>query len=423
MYVHIDADAFFASVLERKYPKLKNKPLIALGMGGGCVIAANYLAKKYGVKTGMRMYEAKKLCPQATCIPSDFAETALASKQIQSMIESIAPIIEQASIDEWYIDIRSCVGGIPNTIVQWAVELQKNISTSTDIPISLGIAPSKLLAKIASDFHKPKGICIVVPDTSSPMSSRATDEGQNTTLRKTQGDKRTIELIDFLQAVPIKDVTGIGSSRQTHAASYNWHTAYDFATAPAEIVQTIFGKPGLEMQRELRGEIVHTITMEYVAPKSISRCRSFSKNNNKEFIFAHLLHHVSYTIIKLRRHNLMCKWVAVSMRNGEYKHSSKDYKLPLPVDTEEALLPYILKLFERLYARNTTCTQIGLTLGMFSSKAAKQFSLFEDPNVIIKDDTIQKTMDELHANLGRDSIMRGSALPVKSGVKRQLPMY
>jgi DNA polymerase IV len=418
MFCHIDADAFFASVLQRKYPKYKGKPLIALGMGGSSVISASYECKAKKVRTGMRLHEAKLLCPEAIAIPSDFTETALASQQIQTMLYEIAPIIEQASIDEWYVDLQSCVGGTPNNITDWAITQQKQITQSTDIPVSLGIAPTKLLAKMASDYRKPKGVTVIVDNN---LSSRASDEGRNSTLRQAQGDNMAIN--DFLKDRPCAAIPGIGSKRQTHAQAFHWETAYDFAYAEHSIVQTIFGRPGIEMQQELQGKVVHTITMEYVPPKSISRCRSFKPTNSKDVILAYLLHHLSYTIIKLRRHQLMCKWIAVSMRNHEYKHIGKDYKLPLPMDTEAEILPYALRLFEKLYVRNPRCTQIGLTLGMFSSKAAKQFSLFEDPNEHIKDDTIQKTLDELHTSLGRDSIMRGSALPIKSGVNRGLPMY
>jgi DNA polymerase IV len=404
MFAHIDADAFFASVLQRKYPQYANKPLIALGMGGSSVISASYECKAKKVRTGMRLYEAKKLCPEAIAIPSDFTETALASKQIQGILEQISPIIEQASIDEWYVDLRACPGGVPTNIEQWAKQQQGLVTRSTAIPVSIGIAPTKLLAKMASDFNKPKGICVV-------QNASSVDKKQS----------YTITITDFLQALPAAAIPGIGQRRQVHAEAMQWRTAYNIAKADAASIQRILGKSGLEMQRELCGEVVQSITMEYIPPKSISRCRSFTKTNNQELIFAYLCHHLSYTIIKLRRKQLMCKWIAVSIRTSEYKSFGKDYKLPMPVDTEEQLLPYIQQLFKKLHTPGAYYTQISLTIGMFSSKAAKQFNLFEDPTTIIKGDTIQQTLDTLHKTLGRDSIMRGSALLIKSGVRRGVP--
>lgn len=414
MYVHFDADAFFASVLQRKYPQYQNKPLIALGMGGGCVISASYECKAKKVRTGMRLSEAKLLCPEAIAIPSDFTETALASKQIQNMLYNLGPILEQASIDEWYMDLKGCTGGVPKDLSNWAQVHQTDITKSTAINVSFGIAPTKLLAKMASDYKKPKGIAIVVPN----VSSRALDEGS--TLCQTQSNSVMID--DFLKDRPCAAIPGIGGKRQSHAQAFQWNTAYDFAHADAETVQRIFGRPGLEMQQELQGKPLSGITLESAPPKSISRCRSFKNTKNEELIFAYLCHHLSYTIIKLRRHQLMCKWIGMSIRNHEFKRSGKDYKLPLPMDTEEQLLPYVQRMFKSLYKPGHYYTQISLTLGMFSSKAAKQFNLFEDPELLVKDDKVQHTLDELHNKLGRDSIMRGSALPIKSGVKRGVPI-
>ena len=108
MFAHIDADAFFASVLQRKHPRLKGKPLLALGMGGGCVIAASYEAKRRGVKTGMPLKEARALCPEALHIPCDFGETALASEQIEGILTSHSPMVEQYSITNGFWISRHC---------------------------------------------------------------------------------------------------------------------------------------------------------------------------------------------------------------------------------------------------------------------------------------------------------------------------
>ncbi|MEK7218705.1 MAG: DNA polymerase IV, partial [Patescibacteria group bacterium] len=109
----MDADSFFASVLVRQNPSLKGKPILALGMGGGCVIAASYEAKAKGVKTGMRVKDALLLVPDALRLPSDFRETGLASAQIESVLREMFPVIEQMSIDEWFVDLRALAGGVP----------------------------------------------------------------------------------------------------------------------------------------------------------------------------------------------------------------------------------------------------------------------------------------------------------------------
>ena len=143
MFAHVDADSFFASVLQRKYPHLKGKPLFALGMGGSCIIAASYEAKAFGVKTGMPVREARKLCPNAFEMPSDFRETGIASKQIEDMLQTVCPLLEQYSIDEWFLDLTSCLGGTPVDLMVWARDLQRRINGATDITVSIGVGPTK----------------------------------------------------------------------------------------------------------------------------------------------------------------------------------------------------------------------------------------------------------------------------------------
>ncbi len=168
MIAHVDADAFFASVLVRKDPRLQGKPLLALGMGGGCVIAASYEAKAKGVRTGMRLTDALRLCPEALKVHSDFRETGLASDQIVSIIEEHCPFIEQFSIDEWFLDLTSLVGGVPGDLTAWATHLRQEILKRTGLSVSAGIGASKLLAKMASEYRKPGGVTVVLNDSSFP---------------------------------------------------------------------------------------------------------------------------------------------------------------------------------------------------------------------------------------------------------------
>ena len=161
MFAHIDVDAFFASVLQRKNPRLKGKPLLALGMGGGCVIAASYEAKAFGVKTGMPLKEARPLCPEAIAIPSDFSEALVASREIESILADAGPFIEQASVDEWYLDVNAIPHARKIDLSTWAQNLQNSVLRKTALTISIGVAPSKLLAKMAAEYRKPAGVAVL----------------------------------------------------------------------------------------------------------------------------------------------------------------------------------------------------------------------------------------------------------------------
>ncbi|MCB9808182.1 DNA polymerase IV [Candidatus Peribacteria bacterium] len=390
MIAHIDADAFFASALQRKRPDLKGKPLLALGMGGGCVIAASYEAKAKGVKTGMRVSEARKLCPRAIALPSDFDEALLASKQIEQILRNRCPILERYSVDEWFLDLTSLVGGLPDNVKHWAEEVQHTVMQSTSLSVSIGIGSSKLLAKMASEYVKPAGVTYVYD----------------------------VEM--FLRDRPAQAIPGIGKQRGLHIQPHGWKTAWDIATAPKEDIQKLFGRPGLAMQRELLGECVDPVNIESAPPKSISRTRSFPSTQNREMVYAHLLHHLTYTMLKMRREGLACSTVSVWLRSGAYTFDQKEQKLPQPMNTEEQVLPYVHRCFEKLYERGNNYTQVGLGLYGLNPKGGTQYSLFEDPRRTKQAESIQKALDTLHNRFGREAIKRGSAMPVVGSKKKHL---
>lgn len=430
MIAHIDADAFFASALQRKRPDLKGKPLLALGMGGGCVIAASYEAKAKGVKTGMRLSEARKLCPKAVALPSDFDEALLASRQIEKILENRCPIIQRYSVDEWFLDLKSIPGGLPDNLKYWAQELQDTVEKSTSLTVSIGIASSKLLAKMASEYVKPAGMTIVWPthktgDGACPERARSASRTEPNKHhpsrgRGAQGHPSLLTVDVFLQDRVAAAIPGIGKRRDLHCKAHKWKTAWDIATAPQKDIQKLFGRPGLAMQKELLGECLEPVCNESTPPKSISRTRSFSPTRDRDMVYAHLLHHLTYTMLKMRREGLACTSVSVWLRNGEYTFDQKESKLPQPMDTEEQVLPYVHRCFEKLYEFGVGYTQVGLGLYGLNPKGGTQYSLFENARKIDEAEDIQEAMDTLHARYGREALKRGSAMPVTSAKRQRL---
>ncbi|MCK5017678.1 MAG: hypothetical protein KAS32_11495 [Candidatus Peribacteraceae bacterium] len=385
MIAHLDADAFFASVLKRKDPSLNGKPLLVTGMGGGCVIAASYEAKAYGVKTGMRLSDAKKLVPNFVVLPSDFKEACVASMALQDIIQKESSIVERYSVDEWFFDLNAKAGGLPRNLNTWSEILQQYIIKSANLSVSIGIAPSKLLAKMASEYKKPAGRTILY--------------------------ESDIEV--FLKSLCAEAIPGIGRSRSIHAQARNWNTAWDIANADCEKIQKLFGKPGLEMQRELMGEYVNPIEHEKRPPKSISRCRSFRVTGNKDDLFAYVLTHLTRTLLKMRLQNLSCTKVSVWLRGDDYKNfKCAELSLPQIMATEEEILPYVKACFTKSFQKGSSYTQVGLGLLDLRPKALPQYSLFANPLQLEGCEKIQKALDSVHEKYGRDAVMRGGAMPV-----------
>ncbi len=394
MIAHLDADSFFASVLVRKHPHLRGKPLLAVGMGGGCIIAATYEAKAFGVKTGMRLSEARKLVPNAIEMPSDFRETGIASSQIESILKDICPIVEQMSIDEWFLDLSSLVGGDPDHPEAWAKKTREKILRETDLSMSIGVAPTKTLSKMASEYRKPGGITVV--------------------------EKRNIE--QFLKDRPAGAICGIGRQRSIKTDAAGWITAWDLARAPDNSLRAICGSTGIELKRELLGEQVYTVSKDTRPPKSISRCRAFRATADRDLVKAHLLKHLEYCIMKMRRDSLACREISVWLRTGDYDGSYARRRLHDPCTNTSQLVPAALSALEELLKASRRYTQVGLALHGLRSTDVMQQSLFDDTKKSNNEEHLQKAIDTLHMRFGRDSVTRGAALSVRSGTKKELDL-
>lgn len=405
MFAHIDADSFFASVLVRKNPKLRGKPLLALGMGGGCVIAASYEAKAFGVKTGMPLKEAKRLCPNALHVNSDFHEAARASQEIESILGDVCPLMEQMSIDEWYLDLQSVVGGLPKNVGAWGLEIQQTVLRKTGLSVSVGIAPTKLLAKMAGEYRKPTGMTVIpINRCKGPLD---------------------VERRAFLADRPAAAIPGIGRKRVRHTDAHGWTTALHIAEAPAEELRALFGKGGPELKEELCGHALFDVSMEDEPPKSVSRCRSFRGTADKAEVWAHLLRHAEYVTMKMRRDTLACYGCSVWLRNGAYEHGGRNISFPQAMDTVEAMTPYLRMAFASAWRERERYTQVGLALWRLIPRFTEQYSLFRDPTDQDKSGSLQETMDIIHKKFGRNAVTRAAALQVKSGteVTLQSPLY
>ncbi len=410
MFAHVDADSFFASVLIRKHPHLRGKPLLALGMGGSCVIAATYEAKALGVKTGMRLTDALKLVPNAERMPSDFRETGLASNQIESILTGFTPLIEKTSIDEWYLDLTGCVGGVPADADTWTKTVRDLVLRKTGISVSIGVAPSKLLAKMAGEYRKPGGRTV--------LESSMPGVGARHALPLHQFQKSpALSIETFLRDRPAAAIPGIGRKRVVQTDLHNWKTAWDIASAPTEDLKRLFGKQGPVLTSELIVEAIYGVTTESDPPKSVSRDRCFRRERDRNLLWAHLLRHVEYTVLKMRRYDLACRGISVWLRDGTYAWEGGGLSLPKPAATEEFLNPFVRKAFSEIYVPGKAYTQVGLALWHLTPIGAEQASLFEDMTTLDERLALQQTLDELHERFGRNAITRGSALAVKSGTK------
>ncbi|MCO8082779.1 DNA polymerase IV [Acinetobacter lwoffii] len=214
--IHIDMDAFYASVELRERPELKHLPVVIASHHPRAVVAAaSYPARVYGLRSAMSMGQARKLCPEVIVIEPDFAKYRQVSAQIHQIFQQYTSLIEPLSLDEAFLDVTENLQQIPSA-TEVAMRIREDIFQATGLTASAGVAPNKFLAKIASDWHKPNGICVIKPS-------------------QVQG---------FIQNLPLKKIPGVGKVTQEKLRSLNLETLGDLQQIDEALLIQHFGKYG-----------------------------------------------------------------------------------------------------------------------------------------------------------------------------------
>lgn len=214
--IHIDMDAFYASVELRERPELKDSPVVIASHHPRAVVAAaSYPARVYGLRSAMSMGQARKLCPQVIVIEPDFAKYRQVSAQIHQIFQQYTSLIEPLSLDEAFLDVTENLKQIPSA-TEVAMQIREDIFQATGLTASAGVAPNKFLAKIASDWHKPNGICVIKPS----------------------------QVQQFIQNLPLKKIPGVGKVTQEKLKSLNLNTLGDLQQIDEALLIQHFGKYG-----------------------------------------------------------------------------------------------------------------------------------------------------------------------------------
>ncbi|MGA7159186.1 MAG: DNA polymerase IV [Acidobacteriaceae bacterium] len=239
--VHVDMDAFYASVEQRDDPALRGKPVVVAWRGPRSVVcAASYEARRFGVRSAMPAVRAERLCPNAIFIPPDFTRYTAVSRAIREIFARHTPLIEPLSLDEAYLDVTSNLTNLP-TATRVAAAIRAQIFAELNLTASAGVAPNKFLAKIASDYRKPNGLFVIQPH----------------------------EVQAFLLTLPIGRIPGVGAVTETRMQQLHIATVGDLHALPLETLEHHFGRWGLRLYELARG-IDHSPVVANRLSKSIS---------------------------------------------------------------------------------------------------------------------------------------------------------
>ncbi|HEX7379427.1 MAG TPA: DNA polymerase IV [Pirellulales bacterium] len=383
MILHVDMDAFYASVEERERPELAGKPLIVGGTPAnrGVVAAANYEVRKYGVHSAMPTSKALRLCPQAIVIPPRLDYYAEVSQQIRAVFDRYTPLVEPLALDEAFLDVS---GSEPlfGSSVAIGREIKRTIHDQLRLTASVGAAPNKFLAKIASDLNKPDGFVVV-------------EEGH---------------VQEFLDPLPVGRLWGVGRVAGQEFARLAIKTIGDVRRMPPQVLHQHFGQTGDHLFQLAQGIDPRRVVPDREA-KSISHETTFAADIDDldalRAWVAELAEHVAW---RLRRHHLRGRTVQIKLRYADFHTITRAETLPGPTNvTEEILRTAARLLTDRLPRRRLLVRLLGVGVSNFENPEQVQGLLFDNP-VHERQSRLDAAADKLKERFGADALRRGSVL-------------
>ena len=334
--LHIDMDAFFAAVEEKKNPDLKGKPVIIGGMGDpsrrGVVSTANYEARKYGVHSAMPLRTAFKLCPQGIFLPVDYEAYEAASLQFKSVLLSITPIMEDIGIDEAYLDISDEAGANESI----AEKIKTGIHEKTGLTCSIGIAPNKLLAKIASDMQKPNGLTIL---TEADIESR-------------------------IWPMPSRKLYGVGPKTEEHLKQMGVTTIGELAALPLDSLVRSFGASYGQYLFEAARGIDESPLITHWEPKSFSREHTFQTDISHWQTIAKTIAELTQEVVSdLARKGYTARNVTVKIRYQDFHTITRACTSGEPLEKEEEIRRMAFSCLKRVDLAGKKVRLVGVRVG------------------------------------------------------------
>lgn len=373
-----DCNNFFVSCELLKNPSLKGKPVCVLSNCDGCVISRSNEAKQAGIGMGMPLFMAKKEFPDAVYLSADMSFYINISKRVRKIFSDFSPSVEVYSIDEAFMDVTDFDRLYDMDFEQIAKNLHERILKETGIPVSVGIANSKILCKIAVDTAKKTSFYKFLPN-------------------------ENLEIV--LRNYPVEKIWGVGKNTARKLRSFGLFTASDILNKHSDFFRFHFGVRGVELRLGLEGFDSLPVKAYEEKPKSIQKTSSFRGfTNNKEFLKESVLLHLHNACKKMRRYNLSAGIVGLMLRTKDFRVFYNTKVLESISNSEYFLNKKILELFEEAYNPETIYRSSGVGLFRLQDTEIKQLSLFGKNE---KAEKISNIIDKIENKYGRNSLHLG----------------
>ncbi len=389
--LHADLDSFYASVEQRDDASLRGRPVI---VGGGVVLAASYEAKAYGVRTAMGGFEARRLCPHAIVVPPRMRAYSDASRAVFEVFHDTTPLVEPLSVDEAFLDVGG-LGRVSGTPVQIGAQLRERVRIDVGLPITVGIARTKFLAKVASQEAKPDGLLLVPPDRE----------------------------LAFLHPLPVRRLWGVGAKTADKLRTHGIHTVADVA----ELSETSLGAMvGPAMARQLfalahnidRRRVVTGVRRRSVgAQRALGRAGSSMSDTEIDAVVVNLVDRITR---RMRASGRTGRTVVLRLRFADFGRVTRSHTMPTATASTEAVLAAAREL---LAAAGPLIAERGLTLVGFAvanidRDGAAQLELpFGTP---VDQGALDAAVDEVRQRFGNASVTRGVLVGRDPGL--EMPM-
>jgi DNA polymerase IV len=380
--LHADLDSFYASVEQRDDPRLRGRPVI---VGAGVVLAASYEAKAYGVRTAMGGAQARRLCPDAAVVSPRMSAYSDASKAVFSVFDDTSPLVEGISIDEAFLDVRG-LDRISGTPIEIAVKLRREIRERVGLPITVGVARTKFLAKVASGVAKPDGLLLVPP---------------------------SLEL-EFLHPLPVERLWGVGKVTAGKLRSHGLETVGEVAALSEPTLVSMLGRASGRHIHALAHNCDPRPVQIRRRRRSIGAQRALGRRRRSGAELATaLMALVDRVTRRLRAAQRVCRTVVLRLRFEDFTRATRSHTLPEPTAHTPTILMTAMGLLKMSMStiERRGCTLIGIALANLADQGPIQLLLPLD-----RARNLDSTLDRVRDRFGNGAITRGALVGHDPGV-------
>jgi DNA polymerase-4 len=382
--LHVDMDAFYASIEQLDHPEYKGRPVIVgadprNGKGRGVVAACSYEARKFGIRSALPISRAWKLCPEGVYVRPRMKRYVEVSHQVMDVFRRYTDLVEPLSIDEAFLDITGSTAllGAPDKIAQ---SIKKEIRETTGLTASIGLAPNKFVAKVASDLKKPDGFVIVAEN----------------------------DIEEFLRELPISRLWGVGPKTEVRLHEMGFRTIGELTSASRESLVRSLGSLGEHLYQLSHGRDDRPVVPDW-EPKSCGTETTFDEDtDDRELLLRTILELSDHVAERLRKDEYRARKVTLKLRYSNFSTHTKQHSLDNLIQTGEEIAAVARRLFSQ-FPLDRKIRLIGVSAGDLHRDGGdpQQLALFTPSN---QNEKLSHTVDEIKQKFGVDSLRRGSQL-------------